>query len=201
MVLFLEFIFFLAIGYFIYQFAQVLFRLDHHVIFPISGENLAGIRKYPSKPIDEPTFSEQKTGIILYSCLLLFVVVMFFVLYFFREADSINWFFNVMLLLPLTYSDDGINLFAIVDDGILSGNRFIAWNKIKEVQFIPIDMNHKFYGFNKEANNGYELKVKTKFKSTSCIVMSNETKDRLTEIIRDKINIQLIEVKKEVTVK
>lgn len=106
-----------------------------------------------------------------------------------------------MFLLPLTYSDDILNLFAIVDDGILSGNRFISWNKIKDVQFIPIDMNHRFYGFNKEVNNGYELKVKGRFRSTSCVVMSDEMKDKLTEIISEKANIQVNEAMKEVSIK
>ncbi|WP_068677294.1 hypothetical protein [Oceanobacillus sp. Castelsardo] len=200
MELFLELIFFLAIGYYIYQFAQVLFRLGHHVLFPISEEDLRGIRKHPDKPIYRPTFSGQRTGVIIYSCMLLFIVAMFFLLYFFREEDSMSWFFNVMLLLPLTYSDDGVNLFAIVDDGILSGNRFIAWDKIKDVQFIPIDMNHRFYGFNKGANSGYELKVKAKFRSTSCVVMSDEMKEKLTDIITGKINVP-VKVEKEVTAK
>lgn len=201
MVLFLELIFFLAIGYYIYQFVQVLFRLGHHVVLPISEKELLGIRKHPDKLIYHPTFSRQKRGIIFYSCLLLFIVTMFFLLFFFREEDSINWLLNVMFLLPLTYSDDILNLFAIVDDGILSGNRFISWNKIKDVQFIPIDMNHRFYGFNKEVNNGYELKVKGRFRSTSCVVMSDEMKDKLTEIISEKANIQVNEAMKEVSIK
>jgi hypothetical protein len=76
-------------------------------------------------------------------------------------------------------------MFAVVDGGLLSGSRLIVWKKIKSFQFIPIDINHKYYGYSKEVNGGYELKVKGKIFSESCIVTSPEMKEKLTRILSE----------------
>ena len=76
-------------------------------------------------------------------------------------------------------------MFAVVDDGLLSGSRLIVWKKIKSFQFIPIDINHKYYGYSKEVNEGYELKIEGKIFSESCIVTSPEMKEKLTRILSE----------------
>jgi hypothetical protein len=62
--------------------------------------------------------------------------------------------------IPSFYSHNLLNVFAIVEGGALSGSRFVAWKIMKSFDFIPIDENHKFYGYSKEVNNGYEFKLK-----------------------------------------
>src|SRR5690606_26250731 len=113
----------------------------------------------PQKTIDFPTYSKQKVGIILYFLMLLYLIVMFILG---TVSRTIDWPFFFLLLLPLSYSHNFLNLFAIMDDGLISGSRFIAWKRIKSYHFVPIDANHKYYGFSKEVNSGYELEIKGK---------------------------------------
>src|SRR5690625_7503117 len=82
--------------------------------------------------------------------------------------------FYLLFFFPLSYSYNLLNLFAIVKGGLLSGSRFIAWHQIKSFHFIPIDINHKYYGYTKEVNEGYELKVKAKYLSKNYIFTSVE---------------------------
>lgn len=184
MKLFLDIIFFIILGYLCFRFVQVLIKMKQAVIFPTTNEELTSIRKHPEKVIDAPTYSAQKLGIIIYASLLLFVVIVYFLgLYF----EIFNFSFYILLLLPFTYSIDVLNLFAVTKDGILSGVRFISWNKIKSFDFIPIDIHHKYYGFSKEANNGYELKMTTKGISISCVITSEKVKVNLSKLLNEHI--------------
>jgi len=51
---------------------------------------------------------------------------------------------------------------------------------------VPIDIKHKYYGFSKEANDGYELKIKTNGFPISCVVTSIEMKEKLTSVLRER---------------
>lgn len=195
--LYLELIFFIVIGYYIYHFIQVLLRMGQHVVLPVSEAEMSAIRKHPEKRIDLPTFQKQKVGILLYCGVLLFVVIMFILIFYYRNPEeNFNWALYLTLLLPFSYTDV-LNLFAIQKDGILAGNKFIPWEKIKSYQFIPIDMNHRFYGYDREANNGYEMKIKGKFRSYNCVVMTEEMKEKLEWILDDKINRNVLVDSKE----
>lgn len=161
--------------------------MKQKVIIPANNEEMAAIRKYPQKPIEPPKYSKQKTGIILYSLMLLFVFIMFVASAFFKE---INWSAYLLLFLPLSYSKDLFHLFAIQEDGILSGSRYIPWKRIRSFQFIPIDVNHNYYGYAKEVNNGYELKMKGRFFSVSCIVTSDEIKEKVGKVLNEHIKVE-----------
>ena len=150
-------------------------------LMPITSEESAVIRKIPEKPVDLPTYSKQKVGIIIYSFMLLFVCIIFIVGA--VVLKEYNWSFYLLLLF--SHSQNVFNMFAVVDDGLLSGSRLIVWKKIKSFQFILIDINHKYYGYSKEVNEGYELKIEGKIFSESCIVTSPEMKEKLTRILSE----------------
>ncbi|PAV27981.1 hypothetical protein CIL05_19140 [Virgibacillus profundi] len=195
----MDILFLIVIGYFSYKFIQVLVKMKQKFILPKINEDIAAIRKHPDKPVDFPVYSKQKVGIIIYSLILLFVIIMFLLGVFFQLFDSSLY---LLLLLPIVNSYNILNLFAVVEDGLLSGSRFVAWNKIKSFEFVRIDVNHKFYGFSAEANEGYQLKVKTKFYFTSCVITSDEMKDRLNHILSEhvQVNEKASALKEEATI-
>src|SRR5690625_1315265 len=181
--LFMDILFVIVISYFSFKFIQVLMKMKQRPIFPNSSE-IGFVRKHPDKPLDSPTYSEQKVGIIIHSIVLLFVIVMFLLGAF---LQLFNWSLYLLLFLPMANTSNLFNLFALVEDGLLTGSRFIPWKRIKSFQFVPIDINHRFYGYSKEANDGFELKIKTKVFTTSCIVTSAEMKEKLSEILNEHI--------------
>ncbi|MGM8363929.1 hypothetical protein ACLIBG_00475 [Virgibacillus sp. W0181] len=183
--LIIDLLFLVIFGFFLYQFIQVLFKMNQKVIFPKTNEDISAIRQHPEKPVDFPTYAKQKIGIIIYSLMLLFVMTMFLLGAFFQLFD---WSLYLLLFLPIANSHSLLNLFAIVDDGLLSGRRFIPWHKIKSYQFVPIDINHKYYGFSLEANAGYELKVKTKGFPLSFIITTDEMKGKLNRMLSQHVN-------------
>lgn len=182
--LFMNIFFLIVIGYYCYKFVQLLIKMKQEVVLPTTNEEIMYIRKYPQKTVNFPTYSKQKVGIIVYSLMLLYLIVMFIIG---AANKNINWPFYLLLFLPLTHSYNLLNLFAVVDDGLLCGSRFVAWKKIKSFHFVPIDANHKFYGYTKEVNDGYELKIRAKHFSLSCIVTSNKMKEKLTEILSEHV--------------
>lgn len=179
-------LFFIVIGYFSYNFIQVLGKVRQRVISPTTNEELATIRKHPERKLDFPTYSKQKVGIITYSIMLLFVIVMFLLDLFLQLID---WPIYLLVFPILAYSYNALNIFAVTEDGLLDGVRFIPWGKVTSFRFVRIDINHKYYGFSKEANEGYELKIKAKFYSISCIVTSAEMKEKLSDVLSEHIKV------------
>ncbi|WP_397539154.1 hypothetical protein [Rummeliibacillus pycnus] len=182
MILFLNIVFLIIIGYFCYRFIQLLTKLKKDKIFPITNEELIAIRTYPQKVVSLPTFSKQKTAIILYFFIILFVIGMYIIDVVYKKFDTS---FYLLAFLPLTYSHNLLNLFAIINEGVLSGTRFVPWKRIKSFQFVPINLNHGYYGYSKEVNDGYELKMIAKFSTISCIVTTDEAKEKLTKILSE----------------
>ena len=182
MIVFLNTVFLIVIVYFCYKFIRLLVKLKKDKIFPITNEELIAIRTYPQKVVRLPTISKQKTEIFLYSFLLLFIIGMYIIGVFFKGLDTS---FYLLMFLPLSYSHNLLNLFAIINDGVLSGNRFVPWKKIKSFQFVLINLNHRYYGYSKEVNDGYELIMKEKFSTIRCIVTTNEAKEKLIKILCD----------------
>ncbi|MGY0693944.1 hypothetical protein ACW2QC_14335 [Virgibacillus sp. FSP13] len=178
----MDILFLIAFGYAGYRFIQVLMKIKQNVIFPIKDEEIAAIRIYQQKPVKFPTYTEQKAGIIMYSFILLFVLIMFFIGRFLMESELSLY---PLILLPLFYTYNFLDLFAVADDGIICGARFIAWNKIKSFEFVRIDFNHKYYGFSKEINDKYELRIKGKFRFINCIVTTDEMKEKLNDILNE----------------
>jgi hypothetical protein len=182
--LFLDLVVFIILGIYCYKFIVVLMKMKQKVILPISNEEIAEIRNYPQKPVDFPVYSRQKLGIILYSITLFFVFVMFLAV---AILDKFDWSIYLLLFLPLTNTNNILNLFAIHEDGILSGCRFIPWKKIKTFHFVDIGLDHKYYGYENEVNGGHELKIKTTGFPVSCIVTSDEMKEKLNKLLSERI--------------
>ena len=177
-------IFIAILLYYAWQFVHFLLKLKEEIFFPVTAEDMASIRKYPQKPNKEPTYTGQKNGIIIYSLMFLYVFLMFSFIMFFHHEPFITIY--LLEMLPFIFSRDIFRLFAVVDDGILCGTRFLSWKNIKSYKLVKIDVNHKFYGHNKEVNDQYELKIKTKFFSHYCIITSQETLGRLRALFHDK---------------
>src|SRR5690625_7720894 len=100
--------------------------------------------------------------------MLLFVIAVFL---FGILSDYFGWSFYLLFFLPLSYSYNLLNLFAIVEVSLLSGSRFIVWLQIKFFYFVPIVINYKYYVYSKELNRVHELKVQLKYLSTICIII------------------------------
>lgn len=185
MQLFMDIVLMIAVGFYSYKYILSLARIKKNVIFPATNEEMAFIRKYSQKPLDFPADLKHKTGIMIYSFVLLFVIAVFI---FGKITESVDWTLYPLLLLPLVNGENIQNIFVIQEGGILDSGRFISWNKVKKYQFIPIDLNHKFYGYSSEVNNGFELKIQTKGFPISCIVTSNEMKDKLDSLLAEHVH-------------
>ncbi|MFZ3580067.1 hypothetical protein [Virgibacillus sp. DJP39] len=184
MKLFMDILFLTVISYYSYKFIQVLMKMKKDVILPKTVEEIAAIRKYPQKVADSSTYSKQKVGIIVYSIMLLFVVIMFSLVVFIK---GINWSLYPLMILPLINSPNLLNLFAVNGDGVLCGSRFVAWKKIRSFQFIPIDINHRYYGASKDVKDRYELRIKAKFHFISCLVTTDEMKEKLNKVLSEHV--------------
>lgn len=186
MKLVLDIFFFFVITFFCYQFAQVIIRIKQGITFPIIEAELNGVRKHPMKPLNPPTFAGQKVGIFIYGSLLVAVIVLY-LSGIYNHITVLTFYF--MIVLIFTYSNFALNLFAIHKDGIISGVRFVPWKTVRSFHFIPIDQNHRFYGFTTETNNGYELKIKAKISSINCVVTDEKIKRELELLLEEHVKI------------
>ncbi len=150
-------------------------------MLPVTAEELASIRKEPKKTVKPPTYSSQKSGIISYILVLIFIIGMFILNWIF--LDDVVFMFYFLVMIPVFHMSNFLNLFAVTKDGILCGARFAPWKNIKSFEFVRIDMNHNYYGFSSEVNDQYELKIKTKFSTLSCIVTTEEMKEKLGDLL------------------
>ncbi|MDQ0971556.1 hypothetical protein QFZ31_001434 [Neobacillus niacini] len=182
MKLLLSVILLIIIVYQSFKFVQLLIKMKQKIFLPTTNEELLTIRKYPQKAVVELAYSKHKVGIIVYFFMHIYLVVMLIIG---GVNKNMDWSFYLLLFLPLIYSHNLLNVFAIVEGGVMSGSRFAAWKTMKSFDFIPINANHKFYGYSKEVNNGYELIIKTKVFPVSCIITSEETKEKLTKILSE----------------
>ncbi|UOQ84065.1 hypothetical protein [Gracilibacillus salinarum] len=181
----LSLVFLFLISYYNYKLIQVLRKMKKQIILPTTSEELISLRRHPQQTVDFPSYSTQKTALFMYAFILLLLSIIFIYDLLSNEFQSVY----LVLIPAYIYSQQLFNLFAVVDDGIISGSRFIPWDKMKSFQLIPIDINHKYYGFEKEVNhNGFELKIKTGISSISCIITSKEMKTKLVQILNKKIH-------------
>jgi hypothetical protein len=174
-------LFLILIAYQMMRYIQVLVKMRKKAIFPVEEKDIMGIRKHPVRPVVRPTYKEQKNGIIIYGVLLLFMLA-----FFIYTVSLENWPLLLTPTISLLYLHNLFNMFSIVKDGLLVGGRFVHWNDIKSFQFKPIDIDHRFYGHTKEVNEtGYELVFNRRLFSSYCIVISEETKEKITEILSE----------------
>lgn len=171
-----------VIVFYSYRFIQVMIKMKQTPLLPTTNEERKVLRKYPQKPVTWARYSDQKWGILIYLFMLMFMYFIFIIGLF---SDDFELTLYMWLFLPLIHSQSLFNVFAIRTDGIVSGSRFIPWKSMKTYYFNRIDIKHRYYGYSKEVNEGYELRITTKGYFTNCIVTSSEMKERLTEILVD----------------
>ncbi|WLR42654.1 hypothetical protein LC087_18565 [Bacillus carboniphilus] len=130
--------------------------------------------------------SKQKKGMMFYTGFLLFLIS--FIIW----EDTLESILPVyFIFLPTLFmSRQLLNLFAIKKTGVLYGNRFIPWRKFSSFEFRMIDKNHKFYGYSKEVNEGYELLLHKRGMSVRCFVTSEEMKEKLTKVLNQQIEVE-----------
>jgi hypothetical protein len=178
---FLVWIFIAILFYYAYRFIQVLIKMNQDIVLPVTVEELASIRKEPQKTVKPPTYTSQKAGIIFYVLVLIFIIGMFILNWKFRhDVVSMLYF---LIMIPVIHMSYFLNLFAVTNDGVLCGARFASWKNIKSFEFVRIDVNHNYYGFSREINNQYELRIKTRFNTLSCIVTTKEMKEKLGDLL------------------
>lgn len=167
------------------QFSKMILTLKQNIIFPLTGEEQASIRRFPQKPIKSPTLKEQKGGLIGYVSVLLFVIAMFIFTWVYHSEPMIFTGY-ILIMLPLINIGNILNVFAITKNGVLLGARFIKWETIKRYELQTIDIKHKYYGHAKEVNDQYVLIIHTKLRGHDLIVTSREAKDKLIDLLHEK---------------
>lgn len=167
--------------YYTYRFIQVLLKMRQEILLPITAEEMSSIRKEPHRKLKAPNYSSQKNGIIFYFLLLLYIIALFIFLWNFRQDMVISAY--LLILYPLLFSGNLLNLFAFTNDGVIASARFVPWKRIKSYEFKRIDVNHKYYGHSKEVNDKFELRIKTRFWTYNCIVINEEMKEKIHELL------------------
>ena len=178
-------LFLFGLGYIFFKFFRIVIKLKQPIVFPITEEDLKSIRIQPKKTVSLPVLSQQKSGLFITGYALLFILLLLFFDLF--EGSRLYAFYIIFIPLYFNFNQTW-NLFAIVESGVLCGGRFVPWKKVHSYHFEPIDINNRFYGFSPKVNAGYELWVTTKFSEVSCIVTSEEVKEKLTGILDERIS-------------
>ncbi|GAA0292408.1 hypothetical protein GGQ92_002651 [Gracilibacillus halotolerans] len=176
----------LFVIYIIYRFIVLLTKMRQPILYPTTDQEWSSTHVYPQKKIRPPRPSYQKGGVLLYACTIIYFTVVL-VLWFYFE--TISWPLLLLAIVPYLQMHTVFNMFAVVQDGMLCGGRFIRWKFIKSYEWYPINTNHRFYGFGEEVNNGYELKLKTKFIAlpASLIVTDTSVKQNLTKTLNQYV--------------
>lgn len=184
MKLLFEVVFLLFMIYFSYHYIVLITKMKKAALFPSVKDDLKAVRKFPQKTSDSPVISKNKLGLTMYAVMLVFLSAMFI---FGKYIMEFSWNYLYLMFIPLMNAKDLLNVFAVYDDGFISGSRFVPWKKLKSFHFKKIDLNHKYYGYSQEVNEGYELILKTKMASHSLAVTEEEMKERLVHIFEERM--------------
>lgn len=168
-------------------FVRVLIKMRQPVVFPITKQEWRAIRIHPQKSVSLPIISQQKAAVWIMALVISFFSVL--ALYYTLVAKQ-NWSIFVVFIPTLLNLTKLWNLFVVQEGGILCGGRFVPWKRIQSYQFIPIDMNHRYYGFSPELKDGYELMVHTKMSEVSCIVTTEAVKEKLIHMLDEHITVR-----------
>ncbi|WP_176330252.1 hypothetical protein [Oceanobacillus rekensis] len=177
-------IFIAIVFYYAYRFIQLLIKMKQDIVLPVTTDELASIRKEPRKTVKSPTYTSQKAGIILYALVLTSIIGMFILILQFQHDFVLMLYF--LFMIPVIDMSNFLNLFAVTKDGILCGARFASWKSIKSFEFVRIDVKHNYYGVSREINDQYELRIKTRFNTLTCIVTTEEMKGKLGDLMGEE---------------
>lgn len=183
MILIFEAVFLFIVIYFSYHYIILITKMKKTALIPSDKNDLSAVRKFPQKASDSPVISKNRLGLTMYAVMLVFLIAMFI---FGKYNLKFSWTYLYLLFIPLINAKDLLNVFAVYDDGFISGSRFVPWKSLKSFHFKKIDLNHKYYGFSSEVNEGYELILKTKMSSHSLVVTEEEMKEKLVRVLEEK---------------
>ncbi|URM32939.1 hypothetical protein LLY41_22175 [Cytobacillus firmus] len=187
MKLLFEVIFLFIVIYFSYHYIILLTKMKKTALIPTDKNDLRAVRKFPQKTAESPVITKNKLGLTMYAVMLVFLIAMFI---FGKYTVNFSWTYLYLLFIPLINAKDLLNVFAVYEDGFISGSRFVPWKNLKSFQFKKIDLDHKYYGYSPEVNEGYELILKTKMFSHSLVVTEEEMKERLARILEEQTGIE-----------
>ncbi|KON85743.1 hypothetical protein AF332_02110 [Sporosarcina globispora] len=179
-----EALFLFIVIYYSYHYIILITKMKKSALIPFNKTDLETVRKFPQKSADAPVISKNKLGLTMYAVMLVFLIAMFI---FGKYNMKFSWTYLYLLFIPLINARDLLNVFAVYDDGFICGSKFVPWKKLKSFHFKKIDLNHKYYGYSQEVNEGYELILKTKMGSHSFIVTEDEMKERLAGMFEKHI--------------
>lgn len=167
------------------RFVHVLIKMRKPVVFPVTVEDWEAIRMQPKKPIGRLAVSNQKTAVWIHSLFILIFTALVLYELFTPKCNTLFLFVFIpsLLNLPKLW-----NLFAVQEDGVLAGQRFVPWDRMQSYAFIPIDIHHRFYGYSPELNEGYELMIQTKWSEVSCLVTSEAVKEKLAQLLDENLD-------------
>lgn len=171
-------LFILIFLYFTYHFLLVLINMKRPITFPKTEGELSQVCKFPDRPLRFPTYRAQLGGIILNSFVLLLIMTILLVATF---TEVTIFPLQFLLFLPLANTQQMFNQVAITENGILCGGRFVPWRNMKQYQVISIDVNHRYYGYSREVNEGFEVRVRTNLFPLTFIALNDETKLKIIE--------------------
>lgn len=191
-------IFIAVIFYYLFRFVQVLMKMRQDPLLPATAEEMKALRIEPQRPMKSFTYASQKSGIIFYSLFSVYIISMFIVIWNLRQELIVPLYF--LILYPVFFTTNLLNVFAFTKDGIISRTRFIAWKRIKSYEFRRIDINHSYYGHSKEVNDQLELRLETRFWTYKCIVMTEEMENKVIDLletygIEEKVKEKLVSEK------
>lgn len=176
----------IVLFYFIVKFVRIVRIMRKPALLPRTEEERKAIRIHPEKVIQFPTYPGQKKGMRWYIVFLIFIMI---VLVIGAIVQGITWLLYLYLTFMIFYgANHFLNLFAIMQDGILSGKGFTPWHRIKSYQIKMIDINHRYYGFSKDVNHRYELSIKTKMTTIRCMITNEFVKKRVVAYLEKNMN-------------
>lgn len=184
MKLIFEALFLLIVIYYSYYYIILITKMKKTALIPFGKNDLKTVRKFPQKSADAPVISKNKLGLTMYAAMLVFLIAMFI---FGKYNMKFSWTYLYLLFIPLINARDLLNVFAVYDDGFISGSKFVPWKKLQSFHFKKIDLNHKYFGYSQDVNEGYELILKTKMASHSFVVTEEEMKERLASIFEEHV--------------
>ncbi|MCG3087674.1 hypothetical protein [Sporosarcina cyprini] len=165
---------------YVYLYLRQIIKMNQTAVFPVTEEDVKAIRRQPKAPIGLMGISHQKIGLYLNGSL----IALAFLLEISKKLGYfIDWTSLSFILPGLINYNQTWNVFAIMDDGVLCGGRFVPWKRMQSYEFEPINKDHRYYGYVSEVNSGYELEIKTKLTYVNCIVTSEEAKEKLSALL------------------
>lgn len=163
-----------------FRFFRLVIKMKQPIVFPVTEEDLQAIRVQPKKTIERPIVFEQKSALKWLG----FSLAIFLIMAVYNLLDTTIHLPSAYVFIWSLINFNHIwNLFAVVEDGVLCGGKFVSWKNIRSYHFEEIDKHHRFYGDSPEVNSGYELWIMTKYSEVSCVVTSEVVKEKLAGIL------------------